>query len=149
MNVILKEKVENLGMMGDMVRVSEGYARNFLLPRGLAAIANKKEIAQVEHQKRALKKKLAQLKADMEAQRAEAEKQSLVFRRKVGESGKLFGSITAQDIADALKEKNISLDKRMIQLEGTIKKLGNFKVPARLMEGVVANLNVSVVADVE
>ncbi len=149
MNVILKEKVENLGMMGDMVRVSEGYARNFLLPRGLAAIANKREVAQVEHQKRALKKKIAQLKADMEAQKTEVEKQSLVFRRKVGESGKLFGSITSQDIADALKEKGITLDKRMIQLEGTIKKLGNFKVPARLMEGVAANINVSVVADVE
>jgi large subunit ribosomal protein L9 len=149
MNVILKDKVENLGMMGDLVRVSEGYARNFLLPRGLAAIANKKEVAQVEHQKRALKKKLLQLKSDMEAQKSEVEKQALVFRRKVGESGKLFGSITTQDISDALKEKGISLDRRMIQLEGTLKKLGKFEIPARLMEGVVANLNVSVVADVE
>lgn len=149
MNVILKEKVENLGMIGDLVKVSEGYARNFLLPRGLAAIANDKEIAQVEHHKRALKKKLTKLKADMDAQKAEIEKQALVFRRKVGESGKLFGSITHQDIAEALAEKGITLDKRMITLEGTIKKLGSFKVPARLMEGVVANLNVSVVADVE
>ena len=149
MNVILKEKVDNLGMIGDLVNVSEGYARNFLLPRGLAAIANKNEIAQVEHHKRALKKKLAQLKADMDAQKSEIEKQSLIFRRKVGENGKLFGSITNQDIADALAEKGIKLDRRMIALDGNIKKLGNIKVPARLMDGVVANVNVSVVADVE
>lgn len=149
MNVILKERVVGLGSIGELKKVSAGFARNFLLPRGLAAIANAKEVAQVEHQKRALKKKMAQLKADMDALQKQIENAPIVIRRKAGESGKLFGSITHQDIADALKEKGVAVDKRSIEVEGTIKKLGTFKVPVRLMEGVVAEVNLSVVADVE
>lgn len=149
MNVILRENVENLGSIGEVVRVSEGYARNFLFPRHLAVMANEKEVKQVEHQKRALKKKLAKVKAEKEAFKEQLEAQSLVIRRKAGESQKLFGSITSQDLVEALEQKGLQVERKQIELGGAIKKLGSFKVPVRLMEGVIANLNLSVVADVE
>ena len=149
MNVILRENVDNLGSIGDNVRVSSGFARNYLFPKKLAVQADEKNVQQVEHQKRALKKKLAALKADKEAQKAQIEGLSIVIRRKSGENSKLFGSITNQDIAEAVAQKGVTIDRKQIELEGSIKKLGSVKVPVRLMEGVTAELNVSVVADVE
>jgi large subunit ribosomal protein L9 len=149
MNVILKENVENLGSIGEIVRVSNGYARNYLFPRSLAVIANEHQVEQVAHQKRALTKKLALVKAEKEALKTQVEAISIVIRRKTGENQKLFGSITAQDIADAVEQKGLKLERKQIELGGALKKLGTFKVAVRLMEGVVANLNLSVVADVE
>ena len=149
MNVILRENVETLGSIGDLVRVSTGYARNFLFPKGLAVQANEKNTQQVEHQKRTLKKKLAAIKAEKEALKAQIEGASLVLRRKSGENQKLFGSITSQDIAEALEAKGVKIDKKQIELGGPLKKLGSFKVPVRLMEGVTAEVSLSVVADVE
>lgn len=149
MNVILKENVANLGSIGDNVRVSEGYARNFLFPRRLAVQADANNMKQVEHQKRALKNKLAKVKAEKEAEKAQLEALAIVIRRKSGENQKLFGSITHQDIADAVEQKGMKIDRKQIDLEGSLKKLGSFKVPVRLMEGVIAEINLSVVADVE
>jgi large subunit ribosomal protein L9 len=149
MNVILRENVENLGSLGDLVRVSSGYYRNFLSPRGLAVQAGEENVRQVEHQKRALKKKIAAVKAEKEALKAQLEAISIVIRRKAGENQKLFGSITAQDIADAIELKGVKVDRKQIELGGSLKKLGSFPVPIRLMEGIVANVNLSVVADVE
>lgn len=149
MNVILRENVDTLGSIGDNVRVSAGYARNYLFPNGLAVQADEKNLKQVENQKRALKKKLAAVKAEKEAQKAQIEGLSIVIRRKAGENQKLFGSITNQDIAEAVAQKGVTLDRKQIELDGSIKKLGSVKVPVRLMEGVIAELNVSVVADVE
>lgn len=149
MNVILRENVENVGALGDIVKVSSGYFRNFLLPNKLAVHADEHNTSQVEHQKRALKKKLAKVRAENDELKKQLEALSLVIRRKAGEGQKLFGSITNADVADAVEEKGIKIDRKQIDLGGSIKKLGTFKVPARLMEGVVAELNVSVVADVE
>lgn len=149
MNVILRENVDTLGSIGDNVRVSAGYARNYLFPRGLAAPADEKNVNQVENQKRSLKKKLAAVKAEKEAEKAQLEGLSLVIRRKSGENQKLFGSITNQDIAEAIAQKGMTVDRKSIDLDGSIKKLGSFKVPVRLMEGVTAEVNLSVVADVE
>lgn len=149
MNVILRENVENLGTIGDIVRVSSGYARNFLFPRKLAVQADEKNVSQVEHQKRALKNKLAKVRGEKEAVKAQLEALSIVIRRKAGENQKLFGSITSQDIAEAIEQKGVKIDKRQIELGGALKKLGNVKVPVRLMEGIIAEVNVSVVADVE
>lgn len=149
MNVILRENVENLGTIGDIVRVSSGYARNFLFPRKLAVQADEKNVSQVEHQKRALKNKLAKVRAEKEGVKAQLEALSIVIRRKAGENQKLFGSITSQDIAEAIEQKGVKIDKRQIELGGALKKLGNVKVPVRLMEGIIAEVNVSVVADVE
>ncbi len=149
MNVILRENVENLGSIGDNVRVSSGYFRNFLFPRKLAVQADENNLAQVEHQKRALKKKLAAVRAEKEGLKTQLEGLSLVLRRKAGENQKLFGSITNQDIAEAIEQKGIKIDRKQLEMEGSLKKLGSFKIPVRLMEGISAELNVSVVADVE
>lgn len=149
MNVILRENVENLGSIGDNVRVSSGYFRNFLFPRKLAVQADENNLQQVEHQKRALKKKLAAMRAEKEGVKAQIEAINLVIRRKAGESQKLFGSITHQDIAEAMEAQGVKLDRKQIEQDGAIKKLGNFKIPVRLMEGIVAEINLSVVADVE
>lgn len=149
MNVILKENVENLGSIGDNVRVSGGFFRNFLSPRKLAVQADENNLQQVEHQKRALKKKLAAMRAEKEGLKGQIEAITLVIRRKSGESQKLFGSITNGDIAEAMEAQGVKLDRKQIELEGAIKKLGNFKVPVRLMEGIMAEINLSIVADVE
>lgn len=149
MNVILKENVSTLGSIGEIVRVSSGYFRNFLLPKGLAVQADEKNVAQVENQKRALKKKLAAIRAEKEAAKAQLEAVSLVIRRKSGENQKLFGSITSQDVADALAQKGLTVDRKQIEMGGSLKKLGSFKIPVRLMEGIIAEVNLSVVADVE
>lgn len=149
MNVILRENVENLGAIGDTVRVSTGYFRNFLAPRSLAVQADEKNLNQVEHQKRALKKKLAAVRASNEDLKKQLEALSIVVRRKAGENQKLFGSITNADVAEAIEQKGVKVDRKQIDLGGSIKKLGTFKVPVRLMEGVTAEVNLSVVADVE
>ncbi len=149
MNVILRENVENLGSIGDNVKVSSGYFRNYLFPKKLAVHADENNLAQVEHQKRALKKKLASMRAEKEGLKAQLEGLSLVIRRKAGENQKLFGSITNQDIADAIEAQNVKIDRKQLEMEGAIKKLGSFKIPVRLMEGITAELNLSVVADVE
>lgn len=149
MNVILRENVSNLGSIGDLVRVSSGYFRNYLFPRKLAVHADENNIHQVEHQKRALKKKLAAVRAENEALKNQLEALSLVFRRKSGENQKLFGSITNQDIAEAIEQKGFKLDRKQIELDGPVKKLGSFKVSVRLMDGIMAEVSLSVVADVE
>jgi large subunit ribosomal protein L9 len=149
MNVILKENVNTLGSIGEVVRVSSGYFRNFLLPKGLAVQADEKNVAQVENQKRALKKKLAAIRAEKEAAKAQLEAASIVIRRKSGENQKLFGSITSQDIVEALEQKGLKIDRKQIEMGGALKKLGSFKIPVRLMEGIIAEVNLSVVADVE
>lgn len=149
MNVILRENVENLGSIGDNVRVSAGFYRNFLSPRKLAVQADENNLRQVEHQKRALKKKLATIRAEKEELKNQLETLAIVIRRKAGENQKLFGSITNQDIAEAVEQKGVKIDRKQIEMEGALKKLGSFKIPVRLMEGINAELNVSVVADVE
>lgn len=149
MNVILKENVDNLGAIGDLVRVSTGYFRNFLAPKGLAVTADENNVAQVEHQKRALKKKLAALRGEKEELKKQLEATSIVIRRKAGESQKLFGSITNADVAEALEQKGFKLDRRQIEMDGALKKLGSFKVPVKLMDGIEAEVNLSIVADVE
>ena len=110
---------------------------------------SEKNLHQVEHQKRALKKKLAAVRAEKEGLKAQIEAINLVVRRKAGENQKLFGSITNSDISEAMEAQGVKLDRKQIELEGAIKKLGNFKVPVRLMEGIIAEINLSVVADVE
>lgn len=149
MNVILRENVENLGTIGDNVNVSSGYFRNFLLPKKLAVQADANNLKQVEHQKRALTKKLAEMRAEKEGLKAQLEALQVVIRRKAGENSKLFGSITNQDIAEAIEAQGVKIDRKQLEMEGAIKKLGSFKIPVRLMESITAELNLSVVADVE
>jgi large subunit ribosomal protein L9 len=149
MNVILRENVENVGVLGDIVKVSSGYFRNYLLPNKLAVHADEHNTTQVEHQKRALKKKMAKKREENEALKARIEALQIVVRRKAGEGQKLFGSITNADVAEAVEQQGIKLDRKQIDLGGSIKKIGTFKVPARLMDGVIAEINLSVQADAE
>ena len=147
MEVILKEDILNLGKMGEVVRVRDGYARNYLLPRGLVLIADKKTLKTFEHQKRVVESqkdrvvKHAQILADKLAQI------SLTMPVKAGEEGKLFGSVTNIDIEKALKAKGFDVDRRKIQLAQPIKVLGDYEVPVRFTSDVTANVKVSVVAE--
>lgn len=148
MEVILKEDIPNLGTMGDVVRVRDGYARNYLLPRGMALIANKKNLKAFEHQKRVVAEqkdralKQAQTLSDKLAQA------SLTIPVKAGEEGKLFGSVTSIDIEKALGEKGFAIERRKIQLPEPIKSLGDFEVPIRLTADVTVTVKVSVVPEV-
>jgi large subunit ribosomal protein L9 len=147
MEVILKEDILNLGKMGEVVRVRDGYARNYLLPRGLVLIADKKTLKTFEHQKRVVESqkdrvvKQAQILADKLTQI------SLTMPVKAGEEGKLFGSVTNIDIEKALKAKGFDVDRRKIQLAQPIKILGDYEVPVRFTSDVTANVKVSVVAE--
>jgi large subunit ribosomal protein L9 len=147
MEVILKEDILNLGKMGEVVRVRDGYARNYLLPRGLVLIADKKTLKTFEHQKRVVESqkdrvvKQAQILADKLAQI------SLTMPVKAGEEGKLFGSVTNIDIEKALKAKGFDVDRRKIQLAQPIKVLGDYEVPVRFTSDVTANVKVSVVSE--
>jgi large subunit ribosomal protein L9 len=147
MEVILKEDILNLGKMGEVVRVRDGYARNYLLPRGLVLIADKKTLKTFEHQKRVVESqkdrvvKQAQILADKLAQI------SLTMPVKAGEEGKLFGSVTNIDIEKALKAKGFEVDRRKIQLAQPIKVLGDYEVPVRFTSDVTANVKVSVVSE--
>lgn len=147
MLVILKENVENLGRIGDVVKVSSGYARNFLIPRNLVAIADEANLAQVEHQKRMLEKKRAALKASATEQAKKLESFSCNILRKVGENDKIFGSITNGDIAAELKKGGFDIERRMITIDTPIKMVGVHKVSVKLMPEVEVELKVWVVAE--
>ncbi|HEX3926359.1 MAG TPA: 50S ribosomal protein L9 [Gemmatimonadales bacterium] len=145
-DLILREDVTSLGKAGQMVRVKPGYARNFLLPRGLAFEAtdgNKKRIA-AESKARTAKASSERAEADALAARIGAI--SLSFKAKAGEDGKLFGSITASDIAEQLAAEGVTIDRRKIELEHPLKQLGFHSVPVRLHHDVHAELKVNVAA---
>ncbi len=147
MQVILIEEVPNLGSIGEQVNVKPGYARNFLLPRKMAIAASVKNQRRLEHEKKVASFRLVQAKAKaMEAVKALADK-SLTIARKVGEQDKLFGSVTAGDIALALVGVGVTIDRRKIQLREPIKALGDYNVPVKLAGDVLASIKVSVVAE--
>jgi large subunit ribosomal protein L9 len=147
MEVILREHVDNLGRRGDLVKVADGYARNYLLPRKLALLAtdgNKKVIEREKLKfdvKEAEEQKVAQAVADRLAT------VEIAIARKVGETDALFGSVTNADIADALAAKGFDIDRRTIQLHEPIKKIGEVDVPVKLHRDVVVKLKVKVVAE--
>ena len=147
MEVILREHVEHLGRRGDIVKVAEGYGRNYLLPRKLALAVTENNRRQIEREK-----KLAEVK-DMEDQRAAeavAERIGQIeieIARRVGDNDTLYGSVTSADIAQALKAKGFDIDKRKIQLAETLKALGETTVPIKIHHGVVAQVRVKVVAE--
>ena len=147
MEVILKEDVANLGHRGDVVKVADGYGRNFLLPRKLALQATLANKAVIEQMKAASARRSATEKAQAEALVTKLEPVVLTFTRKSGESGQLFGSVTPADIAGELENKGFEVDRRKIQLNEPIKSLGNFNVAVKLHREVTAHLKVQVVAD--
>jgi large subunit ribosomal protein L9 len=146
MNVILKENVEGLGVIGDLVTVKPGYARNYLVPKGLALVANEGNVKELDHQKRQLARKLEKARTDAEGIKARIEKVRCEFAQRAGEDGKLFGSVTSMDIEEKIQAAGIELDRKKIQLAEPIKSLGEHVVNVKLDAGVVAELKVVVTA---
>ena len=144
MEVILKEDVANLGHRGDVVKVADGYGRNFLLPRKLALQATLANKAVIEQMKAAAARRSASEKAQAEELVTKLEPVAVVFTRKSGENGQLFGSVTSADIAAELEAKGFSIDRRKIQLNEPLKALGNYDVAVKLHREVTARLKVRV-----
>lgn len=147
MKLILREDVENLGRGGDVVDVKPGYGRNFLLPRGLAVTANTKNLREIEHQKAVATAKAAKLRASADAVAKRLAETPVTLKRKVGEQDKLFGSVTALDIAEALAARGLEIDRRSIDLSEPIKTVGDFEVGVKLHHDVVGKAKVKVVAE--
>jgi large subunit ribosomal protein L9 len=147
MEVILREHVDNLGRRGDVVKVAEGYARNYLLPRKLALAVTEANKRQIDREK-----KVAELKDAEERQQAESVAQRLgqaeiEISRRVGENDTLYGSVTSADIAHALEAKGFTVEKRRITLADPLKALGEFTVPVKIHRDVTAQVRVKIVAD--
>ncbi len=149
MRIILQEPVEHLGNIGELVTVADGYARNYLLPTGRAIVANEGNVNYVKHHLRGLEKKRIKLQVQGEALRDRLASLKLEFERKVGEQGKLFGSVTAMDVAEKIKESGIEIDRRKIELPEAIKSVGDFKALVKVQVGIVAEINIVVVGDQE
>jgi len=145
MKVILREDVEGVGNIGDVLEVSPGYARNFLLPRSKAVEANSRNLKAVEHAKRVIGEKAKKEKALIEEHAKEMSAAAVTIPVHVGKDDKLFGSVTTQDIAEALAAQGIEVDRRKIHLDHPIKELGTVKVPIKLHSQVTASVNVTVV----
>jgi large subunit ribosomal protein L9 len=145
--LILREDIENLGKGGDLVEVKAGYGRNFLLPRGLAVLANPKNVRELEHQKKVSEAKAAKLKASAEAVARRLAETPITLKRKVGEQDKLYGSVTALDIVEALGARGLQLDRRIIDLREPIKTVGDHEIPVKLHRDVAAKVRLKVEAE--
>ncbi|MBI5099454.1 MAG: 50S ribosomal protein L9 [Nitrospirae bacterium] len=144
MKVILKEDVKNLGTIGSVVDVANGYGRNYLLPRNLAVEANSNNIRQFEHQKNIILVKAKKIIRSAEDLAKQVSGITLSIEAQSGEDDKLFGSVTSMDIAEALSKKGIDIDKRKINLEEPIKRLGTYSVAVKIHQDVSANVTVEV-----
>jgi large subunit ribosomal protein L9 len=147
MEVILKEDILNLGKIGELVRVRDGYARNYLLPRGLVLIANKKNLKTFDHQKKLVADQKQKIMRQTQSAADQLTGVSLVIPMKVGEEGRLFGSVTNIQIEKALKAKGLNVDRRKIHLDEPIKTVGDYEVPVRLAADLTVSLKLSVVSD--
>ena len=147
MEVILKEDIATLGKIGEVVRVRDGYARNYLLPRGLVLEANKKNLKTFEHQKKMVADQKQKITRHAQVVGDQFAGVSLVIPMKVGEEGKLFGSVTTIQIEKALKAKGLNVDRRKIHLEAPIKSVGDYEVPIRLSADLTVSMKVSVVPE--
>lgn len=148
MKVILKQDVKGQGKKGDLVNVSDGYARNFLFPRNLAVEANAQAMSEKANKDSAEAFRLAEEKAAAEAKKAKIDGKTLKIVGKAGQSGKLFGSITAKEIVEVLKTQyGLEVDKKKISLRSEIKTFGTFECDVKLYTGIVASMNIEVVSE--
>ena len=148
MNVILCEDVDNLGSMGDQVKVANGYARNFLLPRQLAVVADSANAKQIEHELRIIRKREAKLRVELTEVSKTISGLKVEITQKAGESGKLFGSVTTLHIAAALKEMGHEVNRRKIKLAEPLKTVGTHEIALGLGAGVETTIHVEVIADI-
>ncbi|HEU5131213.1 MAG TPA: 50S ribosomal protein L9 [Pyrinomonadaceae bacterium] len=147
--VLLREDVDDLGARGEIVRVRAGYARNYLLPRNLAVEATAGNVKGIESERAALLKKEAKERASAESQSQQMSTLNLEFRRKAGEQGALYGSVTSMDVAEALRERGYEIDRHRIHLREPLKRVGEYTVPVRLHREVTIDLKVKVAPEGE
>ncbi len=145
MQVILSEDVPHLGEVGDVVKVKPGYARNYLLPRGLAVQASARQMKRLDHEQRVIEARVAKDRGAAEQRSAALSKVELLIEKAAGENDKLFGSVTAMEIEALLREKGFDVDRRKIQLDENIKQLGDYEVDIKLHRDVKATIRVQVV----
>ena len=147
MKLLLKEDVAGLGFCGDEIEVKDGYGRNFLIPNGKALLATPKNLKQFKHQKSIVNGRLKKVKAAADALAQEIGKVTCTLKKKVGDQGKLFGSVTTQEISESLRAQGIELDRRKIQLGEPIKSPGDFEVSIKLHSDVTAKVKVIVMQE--
>jgi len=147
MKVILQSDVTNLGSVGDVVNVADGYGRNFLIPRGLALLADEGNVKRLEHQKRVTAHRRTRLEADAKDLAGRLAETAVSLKRSAGEEDKLFGSVTNRDIADALASEGFEIDRRSIVLDEPIRNIGVFTVPVKVGMGIDASVKVYVIRE--
>jgi large subunit ribosomal protein L9 len=147
MKVILTEKVKALGTIGEIVNVSAGYARNFLFPKKFAILADEKNSNVLKDKQKALAKKISAEKTEAENLKKKIEGQTVELIKKVGANGRLFGAVTSTEIAKELEKKGVHVERRLINVEGSIKSLGTYDVKVKLFNDVVANFKLKVAID--
>ena len=149
MEIILRETIDTLGRAGQVVKVADGYARNYLLPRKLAYLVTPGNLKVIEFERQSLLKKEAKQKDDAEKLMEMLNKVELVTRRKVGEQDALYGSVTNSDVAELLEARGFQIEKRKIHMDDHIKTLGEFSVPIRLFKDVTAHIKLKVEPETE
>ena len=147
MKVILKENVDSLGKAGEIIKVADGYARNYLIPKGLAVEASSWSMKALEHEKSRIMKKVETERKKAEAMVEKMRGVTCTISRRVGEQDKLFGSVTTKDIESSLTAQGIEIERKMIILEEPIKSLGEFPVKIKLQPGITAEITVTVVGE--
>ena len=147
MKIILREDVEKLGKAGEVVKVKDGYGRNYLIPRQLAVLANVRNMKALDHDRRTIETRAKKARKSAEATAATLSAVALTLSAKAGEEGKLFGAVTTRDIAEALGKTGITVDRKAIQLAEPIKQVGDYKVKIRVASDVLPEISVSVVPE--
>jgi len=145
LHVVLTEDLHNVGKSGELVKVRPGFARNYLIPRGLAVSASQENVARIEHEKRVAESRANKLKGEAEQLATKLNALKLTITRPVGEGEKLYGSVTTRDIEEELEKQGFAVDRRRIDTE-PLKALGTFPVPVRLGTGINATIEVTVAA---
>jgi len=148
MKLLLKEDVDGLGFCGDEVEVKDGYGRNFLIPKGKALLATPNNLKAFNHQKRIVQSKVKKVIGVSQGVAEEISKAPIKIKKKIGDGGKMFGSVTAQEISDLLKTKGVDLDRRKIQIQEPIKKAGEYSIPVKLHPKVIAEIKLVVEGEI-
>jgi large subunit ribosomal protein L9 len=145
--IVLKENLEHLGSIGDVIRVRRGYARNYLLPRGLAVVASRGNVRQIEHEKAIQAQRIAKLRGEQEKIVAQLAKVTIMVAKEAGDDGKLFGSVTSNDVIEGLKAKGVELEidkKKLVMPAQTIKEVGSYEIGVKLPYGLTAAVKLEV-----
>ncbi len=147
MKVILKEDIKKLGNMGQIVNVTDGFARNYLVPRGLAVEASTKNMKALQHEQKIIQEKAKKMKESLQEFSERLSKMTLTIKAKAGEEGKLFGSVTSMDIAEHLKQEGVDIDRKKISLEEPIKRLGTHTVKVHLHPDISPQITLHVIEE--